>query len=190
MLVLAGAIVAAAHAARADVQGDPRDQSIVGFAVNQALEFERSGIPIPWANPETNRRGTIVLEPATYPRPDGPCRAYRRTIERPGFTTAEIRGNACRLAPAVWSVEETIVTAAVAITPPTAAAATQPPASPSLPRKAAPTKSESGRALEKNDEAPAVDAGTAKADAGTARPAPPRSKPSLPDYTLPSKAGS
>lgn len=191
LLLFASLMGAATNPAHAEIQGDPRDQPIVGFAVNQALEFERSGVPIPWSNANTGRKGTIVLEAATYSRPDGPCRAYRRTIERPGFTTAEIRGSACRIGPALWSVEESVVTAAVAVTLPAMSPAAAPSASAPPPRKTTPAHPDAGKASsDKTSQGSAV-AGTAKADSVKAdNEVAPRSKPSLPAYTLPSKAGS
>lgn len=163
-------LLASGAGAWADIAGDPRDQPVVSVAINQALELERSGVDIPWSNAQSGRKGTIVLDPATYPQPDNPCRSYRRSIEQAGFTTAEIRGHGCRVGPALWTVEETIATPAKAVEsalPPRAAATSTPPPT----AKAAPTKA----------------TGTSKA---AADPPPSRSSPSLPVYTVPSRAGS
>lgn len=162
-----GVLIAASGTALATVVGDPRDQPLVAFAVNQALELERSGVAVAWSNPETGRKGTIVLEPATYAAPDKPCRSYRRTIEQSGFTAAEIRGNGCRIGAALWTVEETVLKEAAAVAP----------APPPVPT----TTPASTRKSERTRSAPD------KPDAGAPAAA---SKPTLPAYTLPSKAGS
>ena len=154
----------------AAVAGDSRDAPIVGFAVNQALERERSGGAIPWTNAQTGHSGTIILEAATYAEPNKPCRGYRRTIEQPGFSPAEVRGNGCRIGPALWTVEETVVTVAVAVgSPPSSPTPSASPAPPPA-RKASPTSVTTRK--------PAAD------------PLPISRAPSLPAYTLPSRAGS
>lgn len=162
----------------ADIAGDPRDQPVVSFAINQALELERSGVAIPWSSPQGDRKGTIVLDPATYPQPDKPCRAYRRTIEQAGLTPAEIRGNGCRIGPALWTVEETVITPAKAVEPPapprSTPAALSPPPAPT-PALTPPAKADTAKA---------------RSSKTTAEPATAGSGASLPAYTLPSRVGS
>jgi hypothetical protein len=82
------------------------DEDYVGLLINQALETEKSGVEVPWSNPATGSRGTIVIERTFYRDPRTPCRDYQRTLERAGAPPAAIQGTGCRIGPGRWSLDE------------------------------------------------------------------------------------
>ena len=106
--LLPGAVVVAGASlpALAGTGGDPRDQPYLSTIVNQALETERTKVEIPWSNPETGNRGTLVIDRTWYRDPQSPCRDYRWTLERAGHPTETISGTGCRIGPAVWRLDE------------------------------------------------------------------------------------
>jgi surface antigen len=71
--------------------------------INQTLETEKSGVEIGWSNPATGHSGTLRVE-RTFYRDQQPCRAYLRTVERPGALVT--RGIGCRVGRAQWEIEE------------------------------------------------------------------------------------
>ena len=89
----------------AAAQGDA-DEDYVLPLINQALEAERTGVEVPWTNPATGSRGTIVIERTFHRDPRTPCRDYRRTIERPGGPGMAIQGTGCRIGSGRWSLDE------------------------------------------------------------------------------------
>jgi surface antigen len=164
-LALAGAcILVTALAQRGAAQADP-DEAYVGPLLNQALETEKSDEAIPWNNPATGSRGTIVIERTFYRDPRTPCRDYRRTIERPGVPVEEIQGTGCRVGPGRWTLDEegadAVTGAFVGATP----RAPEPPGPP----------------------APEPAAGPPSCPALTAVPVPCDKPPAVADYTMPSK---
>ena len=45
------------------------------------LETARTDVEVPWSNPATGHRGTIMVERTFYRDPSTPCRDYTRTVE-------------------------------------------------------------------------------------------------------------
>jgi surface antigen len=87
-------------------QGADADRDHVLPLLNRVLETERIDVEVPWSNPETGNRGTIVVERTFYLEPGKPCREYRRTVERAGAPELVIEGTGCRVGPEQWSLEE------------------------------------------------------------------------------------
>lgn len=172
---------------------DIRDLPFVLDAVNDALETARTNVRVPWKNPATGNGGEIVVEKTFYPTPEMPCRQYRRTYNQPGKGEMMTRGTGCRTGPARWKIEEQRTASQVPkatksgpSSGATARAATAPPSpvggttsrSPETPRKAAPPKT-----VKKPVKSPPRSSTAAKA-----KPKPPPAAPSLPKFTMPSKA--
>lgn len=152
------AIAATAGQAVAD---DGRDAAVLLPILNDILETQRTGVEVPWLNPETGRSGTIRIERTHY-RGQQPCRDYTRKTEGGGVYT-EVSGTGCRVGPALWMVLEKQADAASAA-----------PKGPQHDPGAAPSRPEAtARSAEGDD------------DAGTVGPVPP-SKP--PTYTLPTRS--
>jgi surface antigen len=129
-----GAAVAASGAGAAE---DARDLTVIMPAVNDALEYERSGKEIAWSNVATGRGGMIRVE-RTFYRGQQPCRDYVRTTvgSGPGY---QIRGIGCRLGKLNWTVEEARVDepAATAAAPAALPAPAAPDPNPAVAKDAA-----------------------------------------------------
>ncbi|HYN38359.1 MAG TPA: RT0821/Lpp0805 family surface protein [Rhodospirillales bacterium] len=201
-------IAITASPGRAVTAGDARDQPYLSTIVNQALETERTNVPIPWSNPETGHRGELVIERTWYRDPQSPCRDYRWTLERSGRPAETIAGTGCRIGPAVWRLEERPLRTPLSVPDPSAplpSPGTAPPASAPDPAAvpdtaAAPPVSSESRAAAPSAASPAA-THTAKAEPVRKRPAPvaktqssatggdnTAAKPApLPSYTLPSR---
>jgi surface antigen len=93
-------------AGAADVAAEVADEDYVEPLLNQALEAEKTGVELPWSNPDTGSRGIIVIERTFYRDPGTPCRDYRRTLERAGMSVLEIQGTGCRVGPREWALDE------------------------------------------------------------------------------------
>lgn len=85
---------------------DPRDAAFLSPVLQRALETARTNVEVPWRNPATGHGGTIVVERTFYREPETPCRAFVRTLERPGAAPQAIRGTGCRSSTGLWVVEE------------------------------------------------------------------------------------
>jgi len=116
---------------------DPRDEPFLSPALQRALETARTGVEVPWRNPATGNRGTIVVERTFYRDPDTPCRAYARSLEVPGGADEVTKGTGCRTGTGLWVVEEEPALAAPAPDP-------SPPAAPSGPGRAPTSVAEEG----------------------------------------------
>lgn len=103
---LAGAFAAAliATAAHGD---DARDVGFLNDVMNQRLETQREGVPVPWLNPSTGNSGNITILGTDFRNPPEPCRTYRRTTERPDGATTMIEGYGCRIGEGLWQRTET-----------------------------------------------------------------------------------
>ena len=204
--LLPGAVVVAGASlpALAGTGGDPRDQPYLSTIVNQALETERTKVEIPWSNPETGNRGTLVIDRTWYRDPQSPCRDYRWTLERAGHPTETISGTGCRIGPAVWRLDEG---ASASASPDPSAPSPAPASSPAKPDPSAAAPASAPASASASAPPPAPTARATKAQSARkgstpaskpAAPAASASKPaapaasgsepaSLPGYTLPSK---
>lgn len=191
-LVLAG-VIALGLAETARGNDDIRDLPFVLDAVNDALETARTNVRVPWKNPATGNSGVIIVEKTFYASPEMPCRQYRRTYNQPGKGEMMTRGTGCRVGPARWKIEEERTASQVpkaAKSGPSSgstAGATTPPPSPvgstaSRPPRA-PQKATPPKAAKQPVKSPAKPSTAAKA-----KPKPPPAAPSLPKFTMPSKA--
>jgi surface antigen len=82
------------------------DTSAVMLVLSAALESERSGKEVPWADPATGRSGTVRIE-RTFYRGQQPCREYVRTTgAAAGSGEIRLRGTSCRVGKSKWEVEE------------------------------------------------------------------------------------
>ena len=88
----AGAAIGPARAAET-----PEDAAYVAERLQEILEFEKTGIDIPWKNPATGSRGMIRIERTYYQTPKLPCRVYRRTQILDKGLTMKVDGEGCRV---------------------------------------------------------------------------------------------
>jgi surface antigen len=91
---------------------DPRDAAFLAPMLQRVLETARTDLEIPWSNPATGNRGSIVVERTFYREPDRPCRAYVRTVESAGAAPQATRGTGCRSGTGTWQIEEEPATVA------------------------------------------------------------------------------
>ena len=85
---------------------DPRDAAFLAPMLQRVLETARTDLEIPWSNPATGNRGSIVVERTFYREPERPCRAYVRRVESPGAAPQVTRGTGCRSGTGTWQIEE------------------------------------------------------------------------------------
>ena len=92
---------------------DPRDATFLEPMLQRTLEVTRANVEVPWRNPATGNRGKIVVERTFYRDPQTPCRAFMRTLERPGAPPEITRGTGCRAGTGLWLIEKEPEIAAV-----------------------------------------------------------------------------
>jgi 17 kDa outer membrane surface antigen len=130
-------------AGASDLAAQVADEEYVQPLLNRALETEKTGVELPWRNPDTGSSGTIVIERTFYRDPGTPCRDYRRTLERAGAATVEIEGTGCRVGPNEWALDEEAPASLAATRAPGAGPAPAPdeapPAEPARPEAAPPS---------------------------------------------------
>jgi surface antigen len=85
---------------------DPRDATFLAPVLQRVLETERVDVQIPWNNPATGNRGSIVVERTFYREPGVPCRAFVRTLESAGAAPQVTKGMGCRSSTGLWLIEE------------------------------------------------------------------------------------
>jgi surface antigen len=85
---------------------DPRDAAFLEPILQRVLETTRTEVEVPWSNPATGNRGSIVIERTFYREPDMPCRAFVRTLEATGAAPQVTRGRGCRSSTGLWLIEE------------------------------------------------------------------------------------
>jgi surface antigen len=111
---------------------DPRDATFLAPVLQRVLETARIDVEVPWNNPATGNRGSIVVERTFYREPETPCRAFVRTPEAAGAAPQVTKGTGCRSSTGLWVIEEE--PDSLAATPPgttrggTAPRGTRPPA--------------------------------------------------------------
>lgn len=159
------AMLAAAQNAAAQMPGD---EEYVEPLLNQALENEKSGVELPWSNPDTGSSGLIVIERTFYRDPRTPCRDYRRTLERAGGPPLEIEGTGCRVGPSRWVLEEEA---------PTSVAATAGPGAGPAPAPDEPSAPEPARTEAAPPSCPTM----------SVSPVPCSKPPAVVDYTMPTR---
>jgi surface antigen len=98
---LAGAAIGGLIGNRIGASMDDDDKRRAYAAQMQALESGRSGVAVPWRNPDSGRYGSVV--PGTAYQANGlQCRPYTHTIYIDSQPQVA-RGNACRNADGTWS---------------------------------------------------------------------------------------
>lgn len=85
---------------------DFRDVALISAAVNLVLENERSGVKVPWSNPETGHQGYVIAERTFFLDPRTPCRDYRRSMHDSSGRTLEVSGTGCRKPDGRWELDE------------------------------------------------------------------------------------
>jgi hypothetical protein len=169
---------------------DIRDLPFVLEAVNDALEAARTNVDVPWENPATGSSGVIVVEKTFYPSPETPCRQYRRTFNRPDKVSTVTRGTGCRVGPARWKIEEE-PTASTVPSAPKSGPSPETPAGPPSPIGGTASGTPSTPKTAKPSETPkppAKPSSSTTAAKTTPKAPPPPAAPSLPKFTMPSKA--
>jgi surface antigen len=113
---------------------DPRDAAFLAPMLQRVLETARTDLEIPWSNPATGNRGSIVVERTFYREPGRPCRAFVRTVESAGAAPQVTRGTGCRSGTSTWQIEEEPETVAGTVSGPTPPGRTAPPPPEAEPR--------------------------------------------------------
>jgi surface antigen len=120
-----GLIIAAMGSAPLSVVAqtlDPRERAALDGILTTSLESARTGVEVPWREPETGRGGVVIVERTFFLAPDRPCRAFRWTAEQAGDPVLRGQGTGCRIARDNWSLHEDPEHAAPATAPPPAPA--------------------------------------------------------------------
>ena len=81
------------------------DLPTIAEAVNDALEFQKTGATVPWSSATTGNNGTITVK-RTFFRGGTPCREYERTVVKAGVLTDTVSGTGCRNNDGIWSLDE------------------------------------------------------------------------------------
>lgn len=79
---------------------DRADQLAAAQATQTALEYNPTGTPSAWRNPDTGHYGTVTPT-ETYDSADRPCREYRHTVYIDGRAETLV-GTACRQPDGTW----------------------------------------------------------------------------------------
>lgn len=107
--VIATAVGAAAGAAIGGSIGrqlDEKDRLLAEQAYYQSLEYNRSGQPTTWQNPDSGHSGSYTPE-STYQTSEGQyCREYQQTVVI-GGEEQQAYGRACRQPDGSWQVVST-----------------------------------------------------------------------------------
>jgi len=82
---------------------DERDRRAYLRTYNDALEYNRSGQPSYWHNPDSGNYGSVVPSQAYERRPGEYCREYQQTITV-GGRREEGYGTACRRPDGSWEI--------------------------------------------------------------------------------------
>lgn len=81
---------------------DSADQQYAGYATSNALEYNRSGTPASWTNPDSGNYG-YTTPVRTYQTNGRDCRDFETTIYVDGRPETG-RGSACRQADGTWRI--------------------------------------------------------------------------------------
>lgn len=79
---------------------DRADQLAAAQATQTALEYNPTGTPSAWRNPDTGHYGTVTPT-ETYQSAERPCREYRHTVYIDGQAETLV-GTACRQPDGTW----------------------------------------------------------------------------------------
>lgn len=82
---------------------DERDRRAWSRARYEALEYNRSGEPSYWHNPDSGHYGEVTPEPAYEREPGEYCREYQQTVTI-GGKTEKAYGTACRKPDGSWEI--------------------------------------------------------------------------------------
>ena len=99
------ASLALAPPGQAQTAGEFDDLPTIAEAVNNALEFQKTGASVPWSSPGSGNSGTITVM-RTFFRGGTPCREYKRTVVSGGVLRDSVTGTGCRSADGIWSLQE------------------------------------------------------------------------------------
>ncbi len=82
---------------------DKADQAYADQAAGEAFEYNRTGQPSNWENPDNGHRGSVTPTNTTYVESGQPCREYQQTVTIGGKTETAY-GTACRNADGSWRI--------------------------------------------------------------------------------------
>ena len=100
LATMAGAVLGAFAGSNIGRRLDMYDE----MQAQRALEYNETGAPTAWVNPDTGREVTFVPT-ETYQRDSGQyCREYRTTVEV-GGQVEEAYGTACRQPDGSWQIQ-------------------------------------------------------------------------------------
>jgi surface antigen len=188
---LAAALVSAAAIGRAAAAENPEDAAYVAQRLQEILEFEKTGVDIPWNNPTTGNRGMIRIERTYYQTPKLPCRVYRRTQVMDDELTMVVDGTGCRVGEARWFLDEKPPSVEGAAPKKTTSPEPKEPAAPVAKAPPSPAPAPSPSEESKSPEAPKAETPTAEKKAevpkprkkAESKPAKPP-KPKTPEFTF------
>ena len=84
----------------------PADRAHVMGRLQKILEFEQTGIEIPWRNPDTGASGVIVVERTYFLNPKVPCRDFTYTVEVGLYKKRKFKGTGCREVENGWRLDD------------------------------------------------------------------------------------
>ena len=84
---------------------DERDRQRMAYALQEAMENQRSGSTQEWYNPDSGNRGTFVPQPAYQTDSGQYCREYQQTVTI-GGDSEQMYGTACRQPDGSWKVSK------------------------------------------------------------------------------------
>ncbi len=96
----AGAVIGSMIGSEIGRSLDERDREAAYNAQYRALEYNRSGQPSAWENPDSGHRGNVIPGPS-YRINSADCRDYTHTIYIDGQPEVA-RGTACRQPDGTW----------------------------------------------------------------------------------------
>ncbi len=85
---------------------DPSDTAFLAGRLEKILEFEQTGVEIPWHNPKTGKQGVIVVERTYFLNPKTPCRDFIYTVEAEFSRPETFNGTGCRSATDGWRIHD------------------------------------------------------------------------------------
>ncbi len=154
LIWLALMLASAATFGRALAAESPEDAAYVAQRLQEVLEFEKTGVDIPWKNPTTGSYGMIRIERTYYQNPKLPCRVYRRTQIMDDELTMSVEGTGCRVGDARWYLDEKPPSVEGGKSETTAAPAEKKPAAPAAETPSSPEPATTPGAEAKAPEAP------------------------------------
>ena len=98
-----GALAGALIGGQIGAQFDEYDKLMMQRSTRQALEYNQSGVPIEWQNPDSGNKGRTTPQPAYRNREGNYCRRYTQEVWISGQKQL-VEGLACRQPDGNWKI--------------------------------------------------------------------------------------